>query len=226
MAKPSSVAEADSAPPFVGFIELSQLAETTRDELLGKMLSGEHLVYVYSSETDGRLEPVRITPAEFFKAWRRAQQEAGCDDCQDASGWSLKKMGPFQIRVPDRDIRRDRQRLVRRTIGVPHWIYLLKADLALPRDGADDISLPKGKAGPPEIFDWIEIKGYFFKLLKTHDDPTDPLSHVEGWKSMADAMRAVTDYLQGRDEKVPEKTQLRGKLKVFLAEWVAAKSTN
>ena len=69
----------------------------------------------------------------FLKAWRRAQQEAAYEeDCLDASGWPLKKMGPFQIRVPDRDIRRDRNRLVRRTIGVPHWIYLLKTDLEAP----------------------------------------------------------------------------------------------
>ena len=174
----------DIAPPFVGFVELSQTPETTRNELLGKMLSGEHPTYVYSSEADGRLDPARITPAEFFKAWRRAQQEAGCDDCLDASGWPLKKMGPFQIRVPDRDIRRDRNRLVRRTIGVPHWIYLLKADLALPSGG----NLPQmnypGDALLIEEGIMMVAKGMKYRatareLAKRADGPNTDLSSKE-----------------------------------------------
>ena len=32
----------DIALPFVGFIELSQIPETTRDDLLRKMLDGKH----------------------------------------------------------------------------------------------------------------------------------------------------------------------------------------
>ena len=174
----------DIAPPFVGFVELSQTPETTRNELLGKMLSGEHPTYVYSSEADGRLDPARITPAEFFKAWRRAQQDAGCDDCLDASGWPLKKMGPFQIRVPDRDIRRDRNRLVRRTIGVPHWIYLLKADLALPSGG----NLPQmnypGDALLIEEGIMMVAKGMKYRatareLAKRADGPNTDLSSKE-----------------------------------------------
>jgi hypothetical protein len=197
------------APPFVGFIELSQISETTRDELLGKMLSGEHPAYVYSSEADGRLEPARITPAEFFKAWRRAQQEAGCDDCLDASGWPLKKMGPFQIRVPDRDIRRDRQRLVRRTIGVPHWIYLLKADLAP--------SKSKSRAGRKAVFDWPEIRRFTFEQLTARGDFEEP-DQTDGWTGAADLYRAIADKF---GENCPELTTLKGRVPAFVDEWRA-----
>ncbi len=89
-----------------------------------------------------------------------------------------------------------------------------------------ETKLGKRKAGTPELYDWIEIKSYFFKLLEKKGDPTNPLNHVEGWKSMTDAMKAVTDYLQGRDEKVPEKTQLRDKLNLYLADWSTSKSAN
>jgi hypothetical protein len=195
----------DVAPPFVGFIELSQMPETTRDEMLGKMLSGEHPAYVYSSEADGRLDPARIMPAEFFKAWRRAQQEAGCDDCLDASGWPLKKMGPFQIRVPDRDIRRDRQRLVRRTIGVPHWIYLLKADMA-PR---------KGKGGRKPVMDQNAVATEVERLMGYHgefraDDPE--------WNAEARLKEAI----RGKFGEAADST-IESYIKAPLANWRLSK---
>jgi hypothetical protein len=191
----------DVAPPFVGFIELSQMSETTRDELLGKMLSGEHPAYVYSSEADGRLEPARITPAEFFKAWRRAQQEAGCDDCLDASGWPLKKMGPFQIRVPDRDIRRDRGRLMRRTIAVPHWIYVLKADLS----ATDNRNGP----GAVDLYDWDEIEQVVANLWQVRGDFDLPDNRGDDWKSQNSVIEHVKNYLQKHNRKIPGDTQIK-----------------
>jgi hypothetical protein len=146
----------DIAPPFAGFIELSQIPETTRDALLGKMLSGEHPTFVYSSEAEGKFEPIQITPAQFFKAWRSAQREAAYDenDRVDANGWPLRRMDPFQIRVPDQDFRRSSA--VRRRNGVPHWIYLLKADQLPKFDPAvDHNEVRRRTASKEEIRDEI-----------------------------------------------------------------------
>jgi hypothetical protein len=200
----------DVAPPFVGFIELSQTSETTRDELLGKMLSGEHPAYVYSSEANGRLDPVHIKPAEFLKAWARAQREAGCDDCLDASGWPLKKMGPFQIRVPDRDIRRDRPRLMRRTIAVPHWIYVLKADLSATEK--------RSGAGAKDEFDWEAIRQFAFSELTDRGDFAEK-DQVKGWKAAADLYRSIENRFP--ENECPSLSRLKERVPGFIEEWRA-----
>lgn len=203
----------DIAPPFFGFIELSQIPETTRDVLLGKMLSGEHRTYVYSSEANGKLEPVHITPAEFFKAWARAQREAGCDedDCVDANGWSLRRMDPYQIRVPDQDSRRSSA--VRRRTGVPHWIYLLKADLA------PNTTTGKSRAGRKAVYDWPEIRRFVFEQLTTRGDFDEP-DQIDGWGAAADLYRAIGEKF---GEKCPELTTLKERIPGFVAEWRASK---
>lgn len=137
----------DKPRPFVGYIDLGQLPETTRDEVLGRMLSPENNIptYVHSSAANGKLDPILISPAEFFDAWRSAQVEAELEDEDrlDRNGWRLAKMEPFQIRVSDEDKRRDPHRLSRRKIGVPHWVYVLKADLAPPPADCTRV-IPKG----------------------------------------------------------------------------------
>lgn len=142
--------------PFVGFIGLGQLPEATRDELLAKMLRGELPTYVYSSDANGKLDPVLITPAEFFRAWRSAQVEDELEDEErlDRNGWRLAKMEPFQIRVSDEDKRRDPRRLSRIKIGVPHWIYVAKADL--PEHQEDPGTAELRKATKSRIRDEID----------------------------------------------------------------------
>jgi hypothetical protein len=202
----------DIAPPFVGFIELSQMPETARDEMLGKMLSGKHPAYVYSSKADGRLEPVRIKPAEFFKAWRRAQQEAAYEeDCLDASGWPLKKMDPFQIRVPDRDIRRDRNRLARRTIGVPHWIYLLQADVAP----------PKGKGGRKTVVDWSTVDKEVERLMDHHMEFG---ADAPDWNAQARLVEAIQRFCFDKFGTEPGKTTVEDRIKEPLAKWRARRT--
>jgi hypothetical protein len=193
----------DSALPFVGFIELSQIPETTRSELLGKMLSGELLTYVYSSEANGKLDPVQITPAEFFKAWGRAQREAE-NDCVDANWWPLKRMEPFQIRVPDQDSRRSLA--VRRRMGVPHWIYLLKADLA-PR---------KGKGGRKPIVDW---KVVFVELERLMDHYDEFGADVPEWNAQARLIEALQKFCSDKFGIEPDKNTIEGRIKGPLAQW-------
>jgi hypothetical protein len=135
----------NTALPFIGFIDLGRIPEATRDEILARMFSGELSTYVYSSEANGKLEPVPITPAQFSIHWKsaRAEEELDDEDRLDRNGWRLQKMERFQIRISDEDARRDPSRLSRRKLGVPHWIYLLNSDLALPRGGADQQQMPQ-----------------------------------------------------------------------------------
>lgn len=122
----------NTAPPFVGFTDLGRLPEETRAEVLAKMLSGELSAYVYSSNADGKLDPVPIAPAQFSMHWTSAQTEANLDDEDrlDRNSWRMAKMEPFQIRLSDEDRRRDPSRLSRIKMGVPHWVYVARDQLA------------------------------------------------------------------------------------------------
>jgi len=97
-------------PPFKGFAFAGDVFDTD-EELQAKVRSFEFAPFVYSAVADGNWGPIPISPAEFSVAIER-----GWEDFSDPHA----KRPPFQLMIRDRDTRRGG----RRSIPVPHWIYV------------------------------------------------------------------------------------------------------
>ncbi|WP_377830312.1 hypothetical protein ACFKHW_17280 [Bradyrhizobium lupini] len=105
------------APYFERFVFLGDVGEP-EEQLREKIISGKLRAYVYSTLAKGDSEPVPLLAAKFQTA-----DEVGWEGFSDPT----ERLPPFQIATPDRDSRRPVA--ARHRNSVPHWIYLLKADL-------------------------------------------------------------------------------------------------
>jgi hypothetical protein len=141
-------------PYFEGFVFLGELSEP-EDQLRAKILSGQLKAYIYSTKARGDFEPVPISAAAFS-----VEEDQGWENFSSFE----PEPKPFQIMTVDRDMRR--RPGTRWHVRGPHWIYLLKADLA-PR---------KGKGGRKPVMDQNAVAAEVERLMDYHgefraDDP-------------------------------------------------------
>jgi hypothetical protein len=176
----------DKPPPFANYVPVSA------DDIWKKILSGDVAAHIYSSEAKGDFEPIPISSAEFFTA-----DEAG-QSSED--GEPDSRLHPYQIMWRDRD--RRRPSATRRGIKVPHWVYVMKADISARDRGP----------GAAEQYDWADIELFVRKLFTDRGDFAKPENRVDGWKSQNNLIEAVKDYLERRRQPVPKETQFKIKV--------------
>jgi hypothetical protein len=182
--------------PFKDHIFAGDAFETD-EQLQAKVRSFEIKPFVYSAIAPGNFEPIPISAAEFAKA-----VECGWEDFSDP--YAVRP--PFQIMVVDRDMRR--RPGTRSHVRGPHWIYLLKADLAPSK---------KSRAGRKAVYDWPEIRGFVFEQLTARGDFEEP-DQIDGWKAAADLYRAIADKF---GDHCPELSTLKERVPAFVDEWRA-----
>jgi hypothetical protein len=183
----------DKPPPFANYLPVSS------DDIWKKVLSGEVPAFIYSAEARGDFEPVPISAAEISMA-----DEDGRAASDDDQVWPEPKLKPHQILWRDSDRRRPSAR--RRGIRVPHWVYVMKADISAKNRGA----------GAAEQFDWADIELLVRKLFADRGDFAKPENRVLGWRSQNDLIEAVKDYLEKRHQPVPGETRFKAKVAEML----------
>jgi hypothetical protein len=185
----------DKPPPFAGYTPVSG------DELWAKILSGEIEAHIYSSEALGDFEPVPISAAEFVLA-----DQAGCDQ---EYGFSTG-LKPFQILW--RDVDRRRSDRARRSVRVPHWVYLAQKASQAPAPAASSTA----RRGRPPL-DWQTIQKVAFELMDHHGEfsPDD-----SSWNAQARLEATLQDRFGAGI------TTLREHLPDILAAWRKTKVGN
>jgi hypothetical protein len=173
----------DKPPPFVNYVPISA------GDIWKKILSGDVAAHIYSSEAKGDFEPVPISAAELFTAHEASQiSEFGGPD---------SRLRPYQIMWRDRD--RRRPAATRRAISVPHWVYVMKADISAPDRGP----------GAVDLYDWDEIEQVVANLWQELGDFDLPDNRRDDWKSRTSVIEHVKNYLQKHNRKIPGDTQLK-----------------
>ena len=70
---------------------------------------------------------------------------------------------------------------------------------------------PKGRTGAKDKYDWDDIKQFVFKEMNGRGDFGDPGNQVDGWRSLADLVQLVRDYmdrLEARKYPLTNKTDV------------------
>jgi hypothetical protein len=83
-----------------------------------------------------------------------------------------------------------------------------------PKVGMPNEKHPGGR--PPE-YELVEIKLFFQQLLRDRGDPTNEIDQSPGWKSIADAMKVISDHMEKKGYDVPGNTRFREVLNDVLA---------
>jgi hypothetical protein len=175
----------NKAPPFKGY------APVASDDVWKKVLAGEINAHIYSSEAQGDLEPVPISPAEIFSADEASRDEDGEPD---------PMLRPYQIMWRDRD--RRRLSAIRRAIPVPHWVYIVEPEPAATKS-------PRSAPGAPEIYDWDDVRQFTRREFEKRGDFLKSENRVKGWRSQNDLIKLIKDYLDRLNQPVPGDSQLK-----------------
>lgn len=83
-------------------------------------------------------------------------------------------------------------------------------------------SRSKSKVGRKPEYDWNDIAHFVRKELDERGDFEDESNAVEGWRSQADLVRLVMDYMERiklHSGKTPSESTLKARLAPLIAEW-------
>jgi hypothetical protein len=72
--------------------------------------------------------------------------------------------------------------------------------------------------GRPPEYELVEIKLFFQQLLQDRGDPTNEKDQSPGWKSIADAMKVISDHMEKQGRDVPGNTRFREVLNAVLSD--------
>jgi hypothetical protein len=89
------------------------------------------------------------------------------------------------------------------------------------KDVAPSVGMPqrKGRAGPPEKYDWEEGKLYVMRELEQNGDPTQTENQKERWRTQTDVANKLRDHLEKVTGTRPDLTRARRKVKIWIEEF-------
>jgi hypothetical protein len=106
----------------------------------------------------------------------------------------------------------------KRELELPTGIYTdvgcVKVDVV-----GDTPTTEPTRKGRPLKYDWDDGLQYLRKLLDEKGDPLKPENAGDGWRSDADAGRAVVDYLETDDRRPDFKNAMKTHVGPALKEW-------